>query len=231
MAKRNDINNCATCIYRSFLFSNLKAEDLSRVNISKKEIAYDPGEIIVQQGEKISSFMYLREGLLKISREIDNQRNQIINIAHPMDFIGLLSVFSEDYYHYSITAIEFSSLCFIDLGLMKDIIRKDGGFALKLLEKMSSMNEMILHNRLLISQKNLRGRIAHILQFFSKEIYHTHEFTLPVTRKEIAELIDMRTENVVRILSEFRRDGIIQIAGKVIQVLDEDNLSRIEEFG
>jgi len=158
-------------------------------------------------------------------------KNQIISIARPFDFIGLLSVFSESVYQFSITAIENSTLCFIDLSLMREIVRKDGNFALKLLENMSNVNEMIMNSWLSINEKNLRGRIAYILLFFCDDIYHTKEYSLPVSRKEIAELIHMRTENVIRILSEFRKDRIIEIEGKLIRILEKDKLQQIAEYG
>ena len=226
-----DVNTCKTCLYRSFLFSSLDASDLIRVNLSKKEMEYHQGEIVVRQGDPIREFMYLKTGLLKISQDMGTYGNQILGIAKPLDFIGLLSVFSEDHYQYTITAIEPSSLCHIPLEMMKDIINKDGPFGLKILGKMSEMNENVLQNRLQINRRNLRGRIAYILLQFSQEIYKNEKFTLPVSRKEIGELINMRTENVIRILSEFRKDKIIGISGKEIVVLDTQRLQQVSEFG
>lgn len=226
-----DVNTCKSCLYRSFLFSSLDPHDLIRVNLSKKEMEYHQGEIVVRQGDPIREFMYLKTGLLKISQDIGTYGNQIIGIAKPLDFIGLLSVFSEDHYQYTITAIEPSSLCHIPLEMMKEIIIKDGPFGLKILGKMSEMNEKVLQNRLQINRRNLRGRIAYILLQFSQEIYKNEKFTLPVSRKEIGELINMRTENVIRILSEFRKDNIIEISGKEIVVLDTQRLQQISEFG
>jgi len=231
MPKPVDINTCKICIYRSFLFSSLDPKDLVKVNLSKKEIEYNQGEVIVRQGDDIKEFMYLKWGLLKISQDTYLSGNQIIGIAKPLDFIGLLSVFSEDIYQYTITAIEPSAMCHIDLDLMKEIVQKDGSFALKLLEKMSQMNELILRNRLQINRRNLRGRIAYILLQFSEEIYKKEKFILPVSRKEIGELINMRTENVIRILSEFRKDKIIDISGKEITILDIHRLQQISDFG
>ncbi|NIA10264.1 MAG: cyclic nucleotide-binding domain-containing protein [Nitrospiraceae bacterium] len=128
---------------------------MSKINLSREEREYHPGDIVVRQGDKTSFFMYLRKGLLKISREMSDGKNQIISLARPLDFIGLLSVFSERIYQFSITAIEDSALCFIDLDLMKEIVRKDGNFALKLLENMSSVNEIIR-----IRDKKKLSRIA-----------------------------------------------------------------------
>ena len=67
--------------------------------------------------------------------------------------------------------------------------------------------------------------------FFAKHIYSENQFNLPISRKEVAELIDMSTENVIRVLSEFRKDGLIQIEGKKIEVLDINRLEKIYEHG
>ncbi len=231
MEGRKYSTTCGKCEYRSFLFSNLQKSDLSLVNLNRTEKDFTAGEIIVRQGEKITDFMYLKNGLLKISRENEKGKNQIVGLGRPMDFIGLLNIFSENRYQFTISALEESSLCFIDIELMKKIIRRDGYFALKLLEKMSSMHDMIMNNMLVIDQKNLRGRVAFILLMFSREIYQNEKFSLPVSRKEIGELINMRTENVIRILSELRKDNIIKIEGKDIHIVENRKLFNIAEFG
>jgi CRP/FNR family transcriptional regulator len=60
-------------------------------------------------------------------------------------------------------------------------------------------------------------------------IYLNDRFELPVSRKEIAELIGMTTENVIRILSEFRKEGIIRINGKEIEIADKTKLQFLSE--
>jgi CRP/FNR family transcriptional regulator len=65
----------------------------------------------------------------------------------------------------------------------------------------------------------------------AQHIYKKNEFELPISRKEIAQLIDMSTENVIRILSEFRKDDILTIEGKYIKILDPDRLQRIYDLG
>jgi CRP/FNR family transcriptional regulator len=66
---------------------------------------------------------------------------------------------------------------------------------------------------------------------FSLSIYKSHIFELPISRKEIAELIGMTTENVIRILSEFRKEDIIKINGKEIEIIDFDRLKMIFDHG
>ena len=73
--------------------------------------------------------------------------------------------------------------------------------------------------------------VCYLLIYFSQQIYYALEFDLPLSRKEMAEYVGMTTENVIRTLSEFRKDGILKIYGKTIQIVQMDTLKSIAEFG
>lgn len=223
-------NSCELCIYRSYLFDNLNKKEFANLTLAKKELDFKKGEIICREGEKIQHFLYLKQGLLKVYKTVGNRREQIVGITKPKDFIGLMSSFSEKEQLYSISALEDSSLCIIEMDSIRKIVRENGDFALDLLSKMSKLNSQILGSRLTINLKNLRGRTAYIILMF-KDIYHSLKFEIPVSRKEIGELIEMRTENVIRILSELRKDEIIKIEGKNFEIIDLHRLEQIAEFG
>lgn len=213
------------------LFDNLTDDELIDLNIHKVEKKYRKKEVVVEQGQKIKEFLYLKEGLIKLVKKDGMEKEHIISIARPLNFIGFLSVFSKDSYQYSISAIEDSVVCFIDLGVLKDTIKNNGVFALEVLEKISKISDDIIQFRMMIDRRQLRGRIAYILVMFAKQVYFNSKFYLPLSRKEIAELIDMSTENVIRILSEFRKDQIIRIDGSLIEILNIGQLERICRFG
>ncbi|MDA3952185.1 MAG: Crp/Fnr family transcriptional regulator [Bacteroidales bacterium] len=223
--------NCKDCIYRSWAFKNLSSEELKSINKIKNEKLYLKGEKICLEGDSISSFMYLQNGLVKLFKTEGNRKEHIISIAKPKDFIGLLSVFSNTKHIYSISAIEDSIVCFVDLKVIKNLIMSNGSFAFDFFEKISSVADSVIKTRIDISTRQLRGRIAYILLLFSKHIYSSNTFNLPISRKEVAELIDMSTENVIRVLSEFRKDKLIQIEGKNIEIIDIKRLEKIYELG
>jgi CRP/FNR family transcriptional regulator len=56
-------------------------------------------------------------------------------------------------------------------------------------------------------------------------------FDLPVSRKEIADYIGMSTANVIRTLSDFKKDGIIKVFGKTIEIVDINKLDIISKRG
>jgi CRP/FNR family transcriptional regulator len=206
-------------------------EELEYVSESRKEVVYSKGEVIVEEGSPIEDFFYLKRGLVKLFKRSENSRERIISIARPMDFVSLISTFSNKEYPFSITALEESVVCAIELNSIKEVIRKNGKFALELMEHISRSSNFVIQSNYDIDDKHLRGRIAYILLWFSNKIYHADLFVLPISRKEIGELINMTTENVIRILSEFRKDGLIKINGKAIEILNKELLEKLSRSG
>lgn len=227
----HDNSGCKHCTFKSLLFTKMTDKELDHVNESRKEMAFDKGELIIKEHDPIKEFLYLKKGLVKLVKTGENQRERIMSIARPLDFVSLLSTFSDKTYQYSVTALEPSVVCSIELDRMKSVIRKNGDFALELLEHITRSSNFVIQSNYDIDDKQLRGRIAYIILWFAQKIYHKNRFELPVSRKEIGELINMTTENVIRILSEFRKDGIISIDGKIIEIINLDMLERLSKSG
>ena len=108
---------------------------------------------------------------------------------------------------------------------------RNGRFAISLLTKISMINDKIISQTLDIRQKNLIGRVAFVLLYFTNDIYNSRVFDLPVSRKEIADYIGMSTANVIRTMSDFKKEGIIRVFGKTIEVVDLNKLEVISKRG
>lgn len=223
--------SCENCELRELFIDNLEGDHLDIICSGKVEKEYDQGEVIIKEGTRIRDFTYLKNGLVKLYRSDQSGKEQIISIAKPMDYVSLLSVFSNDRYNYSVSALEDSVTCNLKMEEVKSLIEVNGNLALSLLRNMSRVADRIILDSLEIRKKHLRGRVAYLLLYFSQKIYSSPEFDLPLTRKEMAEYVGMTTENVIRSLSEFRRDGILKIYGKTILIVDMETLKSIAEFG
>ncbi len=222
---------CKTCKYRSHLFDKLTDEELEIINENKRTYQVSKGDTICVAGEPINEFMYLVEGLVKLQKINKDGRAQIVSIARPLDFVGLLTVFSNQNYQYTITALVDSRFCKIDIDVMRRIAAGNGQFALDILKYISNISDEIIRHTYAINSKNLRGRIAMILLDFANKHFDSDTYTLPLSRKELAELIDMTPENVIRILSEFRRDELVNVKGKHIEIQNRKLLEKIRDLG
>lgn len=226
-----NLESCAECGLRSSVFSSLSHPELEMLSAGKDLMIEPKGVVVAKQGGPVNNFIFLRKGLAKLSRRTEDGHEQIIGIARPRDFVGLLSLFSSPVYQYTITTIEDSEFCVVDFKVIEKMVMENGPFARQLLEKISLVADRLLSTRLELNSRQLRGRIAYIIIMFSVDIYQSNTFNLPISRKEIGDLIDMRVENVIRILSEFRKDGIIKIEGTQIEIINLPMLERIMQHG
>lgn len=229
--EEHNLCNCFNCIVKNLIFEHMNSQYQEDMCSSKKEVKFQKGDVIISQGQPIEEFVYLKSGLVKLHQQKPFHNDVIISIAKPFDFITLLTIFSETHYLFSITALENTEVCFFSYEKLKEMILNNPNFGFALIQRMSRVSERIITSFADQNRKNLRGRIASVLLKFALEIYEKESFLIPVTRKEIGELIGMTTENVIRILSEFNKDGIIKIEGKNIHILQMDRLKLIAEKG
>lgn len=213
------------------VFSFLDEQSIQNLCENKEELFFRKGEVIHHEGDKISSFKYLKSGLVKLYRKTTSGEEQVVTITKPFEFVSNISIFSEERYRYSIAAVEDSVVCAVKLDFIKELSLKNGAFALGLLSKVAKGNEKIITQTLDIRQRNLVGRVAYIMLYFANEIYNTRVFDLPVSRKEIADYIGMSTANVIRTLSDFKKEGIIRVFGKTIEIVDIGRLEILSRIG
>lgn len=231
MSKKTKPCDCEHCEFREVVFSTLDEESIQELCNFKEERTYTKGEIINHEGEAITDFKYLKTGLVKLFRRAPDGEEQIITITRPFEFVSNLSIFSEEKYKYSVAALEDSTVCSVNLEFIKILLMRNAGFAVNLMTRISKINDKIINQTLDIRQRNLTGRVAFVLLYFIKEIFNSRVFDMPVSRKEIADFIGMSSANVIRTLSDFKKDGIIKVDGKTIEVSDINKLEIISKRG
>ena len=231
MKIKKDIESCKGCVYRGLLFGELDDIEYNLVNTARKEVLYSKGEVIKKEGDEIASFVYLRKGLVKLYKTDGLKKDRILSINKPGDFVSLLHLFSNKRYPYSFSALEETLICEVDIDVIKHLINTNGKFALSVTRRMGKIADETINTRFEQSRLQIKGRIASILLFFTDQVYHSKTFRLPITRREIGELISMSTENAIRTLSEFNKDGIITLEGKTITIKEYDQLKEICKKG
>jgi len=231
VAEKKKICVCENCEFRDVVFAYLDDSSIDELCNNKEEQSFRKGEVINHEGEKISNFKYLKSGLVKLYRRTSTGEEQVITITRPFEFVSNMSIFSEERYQYSVSALEDSVVCLVRLDFIKELFMKNGGFAMGLLSKISMINDKIISQTLDIRQKNLIGRVAFVLLYFTNDIYNSRVFDLPVSRKEIADYIGMSTANVIRTMSDFKKEGIIRVFGKTIEIVDLSKLEVISKRG
>ncbi len=146
-------------------------------------------------------------------------------------YLCLPSTFGDKINHFSVTALEKTTVCFIDVTTFKNFIYENGDFAYQIILDMSKGELQNFHNYLNNSQKQNMGRLADAILFFAKEIYNSNTFTLPILRQDLADLTGITRESASRILTDFHNEKILKIEGRKITIENEVLLRQISEKG
>lgn len=209
----------------------LNASEKKQLENNLNTVNYKKKDVIFKQDTRTSHIMFIKSGLVKIYKEGRNGRFIILKVAKEDDFIGLMSVFGEKVHQYSASAVTDCDICDIDISIFKHVLMSNGKFALQFLNILS-LDGLYIFKRLLgQSHKQLPGRIAEVILYFSEEIFHNEEFVFPFTRKELADLAGTTKESFIRTLTEFRNDKIIDIDGSNIKIRSMDIIKTLSALG
>jgi CRP/FNR family transcriptional regulator, polysaccharide utilization system transcription regulator len=212
-------------------FDVLKEDQIKRINENSYLVTHKKGEDIFRQNKPISYIKFIKSGLVKISREGANEKSVIIKIASTGSFLDLLSLFYENRYQYSATSIEDTNITYTSFSVFKEILSENGTYAICLMNLLCAEAKLLMDKVINVSQKQVTGRLADVLLFFSKNIYQSNTYTLPVSRMELAELISSTKESISRVLTEFKNDKIIDIDDKNITIKSPELLQILSKLG
>lgn len=223
-------SGCSVCILKCDIYPTLKKSGKAFTEITPLHAQLKKHDIICKQGTDVTHAIFLVKGSAKLYIEGLNNRNIILYILKPPAYIGLLSFFESPHYFYSVSALEESEVCFIELDLVKKLYVDNHDLLLNLNKAFGKSVSNIMKKIISLNQKQIRGRIAENLIYLS-DINNSIKFHLGVSRKEIGEMSAISEENTVRLMSEFSKENIISIQGKEIEILDMPLLKKICEVG
>ncbi|MGM0530508.1 MAG: Crp/Fnr family transcriptional regulator [Bacteroidota bacterium] len=209
----------------------LEDEEIEQIKSHSNVVNYHKNDVIFKQNTRTSHVMYILSGLIKIYRESKNNKTKIIKLGIPAEFLGLNSVFGEETFSYSAAALENTMVYIIDREVFESIILNNGKYSHEILKTITAENLGIFKRLISQSQKQLPGRIADIIMYFAETIYDSHNFSFPLTRTELAELAGTTKESLIRTLTEFKHDKIIELEGKKVNIKSYDIIKTLSRLG
>lgn len=222
--------SCEDCYARSkcFVQRTKNAEDFYK--LEKTHIRYKKGETIVKEGARVTDILYLVDGLVKMYIE-GPDKNIIIKLLNSDDFIGLTSLFGDDTYYFTAVALKETKVCIISREGIKDLVTKCCDFSRELSNWYCKNYNIMLTKCLNLGLRQLNGKLANTLLYLNRDEFRDTDIFSYISRKDLAELSGMSMESVVRILSEFKDENIIELKGKRIEIKDLERLKIINRKG
>ena len=224
----DDLTICKNCDQRfTSVLCKGKPDILENVVNQKVSNLYKKGQTLFNEGSHPFGVYCISSGKVKLTHVGDDGKEQIIRLLKNGDVIGHRALLSGDRYGASAVALEDTHVCFIPKEVFMTLLKSDPSIAFEMMRLLSDdlhKAEMKLTH---LAQKPVRERLAETLLFI-KETYGYEEdgITLNVrlSREEIANLTGTATESTIRILSEFKKDNIVDLDGKKIKIINHGKL-------
>lgn len=226
------MSKCEQCIVRQL--NSLKAltkDELVRISHCKTSRVVQKGEVIFNEGEHVNGVFCVKSGVCKVSKMSENGREQIIHLIKRGDLLGERSLINNEASNLKATALDTMEVCFIP---KEEIIRdlyENHDFTRAVLKNMALALKNTDNAIVNLAQKTVRQRLANTILYLDEEFGVDENGALAVhlTREDIASIIGTATESAIRLLSEFKREGYLNLKGKEIFIIDKDELKNINE--
>lgn len=225
------IPDCSNCTFKSFAVNTLDYSQITFMQNKCTEAIFKHGEVIFKEGVPFKNIAYIRSGLVKLHKIGINNREQILKIVKAPNYVGIPIAIGHNIAQYSVTVLEDAVVCFISIETFKCLLQENKDFAYHIIVDLCKNELDNYKNCLHKVQKQSAGLLADTLLNFASSIYQSLEFKLPLSRQEIADLIGTSRENVSRMLSDFQKDGIIEIKSKIIRIKNVKRLKLISGVG
>ena len=228
-----DILFCDKCAFEiNSIFKHLKKEEAEKLNSLKDSRNYKKGTVLYHEGNRISGFYCINSGIIKVYKTGMDGKEQIIRFAKPGDIIAYRSVLSNEPACTTEKVLEDCKVCFIPSEILSGLVKSNPNFALELLklicEELEEANSYITD----IAQKTVRERLAEVLLKLVDDfgLDENKYLRISLTREELSNIVGTATESVIRLLSEFKSDNLLDLNGRRIKVLSIKGLQKIGNF-
>jgi len=219
--------NCKNCIIRDMtIFSGLDLVKLEEVGGLVHIKSYKRKKVIFLEESACTTVYVIKSGNIKTYKSLADGRDQILNILSPGDMLGFDSLY-DDRYSYTAEVIQDAELCALRKDDLVKLLKENPEVNMKFIKVMNRELNRAQERIRDLGLKDAREKVATLLVtlYESKSEKEGPRFAL--SRQEISEMVGVAQETVIRILSEFRSDGVIQTEGKSILVKNEDALCRL----
>ena len=230
MKQTKHINCAENCLKNShFLFKHLTEKDLELIDSEKITERHNRNTHIYHENNRINGVYCINSGIIKIYQTGIDGKEQILSFGKPGAIIGFRSVLAKELACTTAEAICETTTCFIPGEIIIELIKRNGNFALELTQllcrELGEANSYITD----IAQKTVRERLAEIIIHLKDEFGEDENNVLKIslTREELANIVGTATESVIRLLSEFKQDKLIEIKGRNIKIIDFPRLSKM----
>lgn len=226
------MGKCEQCIVREF--SSLKAlnkDELLQIADCKTSYSVKKGDFLFEEGDSVNGIYCIKDGVCKLSKLSANGKDQIIKLIKPGELLGQRSMISDEPANLSAVALEDMQVCFIPKAEILGFFDNNNKFSMNVMKSICGDLKEADDHTVSMAQKTVKARLAETLLYLENNFGKNTDGSLYVqlSREELAGMIGTATESCIRLLSDFKKLGLIALDGKKIILKDTKELKKLAE--
>ncbi|CAN5862760.1 N/A [soil metagenome] len=196
----------------------------------QQDLHFEKKEIIIKEGEPVVGIFILNKGKVKVVSHFQTKEERILRLASGQVIIGHRGLFLKNY-TISAVALTACDISFIPINLFFQLYKANPAFNQFMLGFLINELQESEELQFILTIDNVKQRIAYCLiklvRTFGYESNKSKQLSFTLSRKDIATLVNTTYESVIRTLSVFEKEKLIQCVGKNIVILNENKLKAI----
>ena len=222
---------CSRCSLGELCLPRNLDEEETRLleRIVERSSPLQAGDHVFRAGDRFCSITAVRSGCFKSYLINEGGEERVLDFHLPGEIVGLDAIHTGIHLS-SCVALDTSAVCALNFGSLSDLASDIPALQAELFGVMS---HKIADLEITCGDHSADQRFAMFLESLSRRYsrrgYSAREFTLAMSRRDIANYLRLATETVSRILTRMRNDGLVEVKRKQIRILDPDALHAIAQ--
>lgn len=224
--------DCTACAVRSGGFAaGLDVVDLQRLDRAKVAHSYRRGQPLFYEGNPSTAVYCIRSALVKVVKTAPHGRRHVLALAGPGDLLGLEACVSGAPYGNGAEILADGLVCQIERSDIAHLVETYPAFQKAAVQHLAEVIRDAQGERAQLAGGDVRERTAHVILHLATRFGEPQDgrvhLMLDLSREDLADMIGVAAETVIRQLSDLRRRGIVTTSGRAIVVEDTERLARL----
>lgn len=219
---------CSVCSNQNCLIrKNIDSPNIDKLLQTRKELKCKKGQQFIMEGASVTGLFFLLRGKVKVLRTGLHGKEQIVRFATPGEIIGHRGFGTEETYPISAIALVDCTLCYFSKEILQQTLREYPGLTYDfMLFYANELNRSEVRVKSL-SQMTVRERVIDTLLYINRKFGQTNGFSsLLLSRREYADYAGTTEEQVIRMFSILKKEGLLITKGKRVGISDIDLLKK-----
>ncbi len=217
------------------MFDFLEAEELDRLYSLCTTVRFPKGEYIFLECDQPHNLYTVVSGEVKLLKQTEDGREMIVEIAYPGEIFGEEAIFDGQPYPLTAQALSDVELLSVSRSDFFAFLRDNPDLALEIITELGARLRTAQNTIRALAMERVEWRIARVLLMLSRKVGKKEadglRIDLPLTRQDIADMAGTTVETTIRVLSNFKKMGLVETEKAKIVIKDQKALEDMVSEG